>query len=206
VAILARFNQGERSHEVRDALVDFCREGEWSWPWDTDIVTALATGWPHNPQLMSGALERIRGIGHPKSWAFNPAIEYLLRGCPGDDAVARMLADQLAQEQHHYPELQISEVYEALLVLQRDLSGLKLPLTLTRDVQRPLSMGTIGRIVAPLMIPDDFQSPIEIENMLPQGNGQQRPRLWHGQGRRFFFTFSRMRTKKWCASKVCVIW
>lgn len=115
VAILARFNQGERSHEVRDALVDFCSEGEWLWPWDKDIVTALATGWPHNPQFMSGALKRIRGIGHPKSWAFKPAIEYLLRGCPGDDAVARMLADQLVKEQHHYPELQISEVYEALL-------------------------------------------------------------------------------------------
>jgi hypothetical protein len=115
VAILARFNQGERSHEVRDALVDLCREGKWLWSWDKDIVTALATGWPHNPQLMSGALERIRSIGHPKSWAFKPAIEYLLRGCPGDDAVARMLADQLAKEQHHYPELQISEVYEALL-------------------------------------------------------------------------------------------
>ena len=69
VAILARFNRGERSPEVRDALVDFCREGEWSWPWDKDIVTALATGWPRNPQLMSGALERIRGIQHPKSWA-----------------------------------------------------------------------------------------------------------------------------------------
>jgi len=115
VAILARFNQGERSDEVRDALVDFCREGEWSWPWDKDIVAALATGWPHNAQLMSGALECIRGIGHPKSWAFEPAIEYLLRGCPGDDTVARMIADQLAREQHHYPELQISEVYEALL-------------------------------------------------------------------------------------------
>ena len=62
MAILARFNRGERSREVRDALVDFCREGEWSWPWDKDIVAALATGWPRNPQLMSGALERIRGI------------------------------------------------------------------------------------------------------------------------------------------------
>jgi hypothetical protein len=113
VAILARFNQGERSHEVRDALVDFCRE--WSWPWEKDIVAALADGWPRNSQLMSGALERIRGIGHPKSWAFKPAIEYLLRGCPGDDAVARMLADQLEKEHHRYPELQISEVHEALL-------------------------------------------------------------------------------------------
>lgn len=56
VAILARFNQGERSHEVRDALVEFCREGEWPWPWDKDIVAGLATGWPRNPQLMSGAL------------------------------------------------------------------------------------------------------------------------------------------------------
>ncbi len=113
VAILARFNQGERSHEVRDALVDFCRE--WSWPWDEDIVMALATGWPHDPQLMSGALERVRGIGYPKSWAFKPAMEYLLRGCPGDDEVARMLADQLAKDDRHYPQLDIHGVHESLL-------------------------------------------------------------------------------------------
>ncbi|CAB5119131.1 hypothetical protein D3OALGB2SA_2869 [Olavius algarvensis associated proteobacterium Delta 3] len=115
VAILARFNQGERSHEVRDALVEFCREGEWPWPWDKDIVSGLATGWPRNPQLMNGALERIRGIGHPKSWAIKPAIEYLLRGCPGDDAVARILVDLLEKDERHYLGLHIHEVYEALL-------------------------------------------------------------------------------------------
>lgn len=115
VAILTRFNQGERSLEVRDALVDFCREGRWLWHLDKNIVTALATGWPHNPQLMSGALEGIRDIGHPKSWASKPAIEYLLRGCPGDNAVARMLADQLAKGDRHHRELSISEVHEALL-------------------------------------------------------------------------------------------
>lgn len=113
VAILARFHRGERSPEIRDALVDFCRE--WSWPWEKEIVAALATGWPHNPQLMSGALERIRGIGHPKSWASGPAIEYLLRGCPGDDAVARMLAEQLAIEDHYHRELNISDIHEALI-------------------------------------------------------------------------------------------
>ncbi len=115
VAILARFNQGERSHEVRDALVDFCREGGGLWPWDKDIVTALATGWPYNPQLMRSALERIRGIGYPKSWAFKPAIEYLLHGCPGDDAVARILADLLAKEDRHNLEVSISDVHEALI-------------------------------------------------------------------------------------------
>jgi hypothetical protein len=112
VAILARFSRGERSQEVRDALVEFCRE--WSWPWDKEIVAALVTGWPCNPQLMSGALESIRGI-HFKSWNPKAAFEYLLRGCPGEDAVARMLADQLAQTRQHYPMLDIHEVYEALL-------------------------------------------------------------------------------------------
>lgn len=115
VAILARYNQGERSHEVRDALVGFCSEGMRSWPWDGDIVMALATGWPHNPQLMSRALECVRGNVHSESWEFKQAIEYLLRGCPGDDAVARVLADLLAKEQDNYPKLQTSEVYEALL-------------------------------------------------------------------------------------------
>ena len=41
VAILTRFNRGERSPEVRDALVDFCREGEWPWPWEKDIVAGI---------------------------------------------------------------------------------------------------------------------------------------------------------------------
>ena len=115
VAILARFNRGERSPEIRDALVDFCREGEWPWPWEKEIVEALATGWPCDPQLMSGALQRIGGTYGPKSWAPKPAIEYLLRGCPGDDAVARMVADQLAKEDRHYRELDISDAHEALL-------------------------------------------------------------------------------------------
>ena len=65
------------------------------------------------------------------------------------------------------------------LILQRDLSGLRLPSTLTIDLKRTLPMAAIGRIVAHLMIPDDVKGPIEIENLLPQGDGQQRPRLWH---------------------------
>ena len=115
VAILARFNRGERSPEIRDALVDFCREGEWPWPWEKEIVGALVTGWPSDPQLMSGALKRIGGSYGPKSWAPKPAIEYLLRGCPGDDAVARMVADQLAKEDRYHHWFDISHVHEALL-------------------------------------------------------------------------------------------
>jgi hypothetical protein len=115
VAILARFNRGERSTEIRDALVDFCRDREWPWPWEEEIVQSLVTGWPCDPQLMSGALERIRGTYGPKSWAPKLAIQYLLRGCPGDDAVARMVADQLAEEDRRFRELNISEVHEALL-------------------------------------------------------------------------------------------
>jgi hypothetical protein len=63
--------------------------------------------------------------------------------------------------------------FARLLVLQRDLSSLSLPSTLAIDLKRTLSMGTIGRIVSHLMIPDDFKSPIEIKNRLPQGDGQQ---------------------------------
>jgi len=113
VAILARFNRGERSEEVRNALVDFCRE--WLWPWDEDIMGALVTGWPRNPQLMNGALETMRGFHSPKSWWYDNAIAYLLRGCPGDDDVAQMLARELAKEKDHYPKLDINKVYEALL-------------------------------------------------------------------------------------------
>jgi hypothetical protein len=115
VAILVRFGRGERSPEIRDALVDFCREDEWPWPWEKEIVGSLATGWPCDPQLMSGALKRIDGSYGPKSWAPKPAIQYLLRGCPGDDAVARMVADQLAEEDRRYRELDISDVREPLL-------------------------------------------------------------------------------------------
>jgi hypothetical protein len=115
VAILVRFDRGERSPEIRDALVDFCRDGEWPWPWEKEILGALASGWPRDPQLMNGALKRIRGTYGPKSWAPKLAIQYLLRGCPGDDAVARMVADQLAEEDLRLRELNISEVHEALL-------------------------------------------------------------------------------------------
>ena len=117
VAILARFNHGERSLEIRDALVDFCSEGEWtwSWPWDKDILVALATGWPQDPQLMSGALERLRGSVGSNSWTFKSAIKYLLLGFPGDDAVARVLVDLLTKEQGHYSKIQISDIYEDLL-------------------------------------------------------------------------------------------
>jgi hypothetical protein len=115
VAILARFKRGERSPEVRDALVGFCREGQWLWPWEKEIVRALATGWPRDPELKRDALERIGGIRHPMSWAPALAINYLLRGCPGDDDVARMVANQLAQELPSYPELRISDVHEDLI-------------------------------------------------------------------------------------------
>jgi Domain of unknown function (DUF4112) len=70
-------------------------------------------------------------------------------------------------------------LFEAIqLILQRDLSGLRLPSTLTIELKRMLSMGAIGRIVAHLMIPNDFNRSLEIEDLLPQCNGQQRPRLW----------------------------
>ena len=115
VAILTRFNRGERSPEIRDALVDCCRQAEWLWPWEKEIVGALVKGWPRDPQLMKATLERIRGNYGPKSWAPRLAIEYLLHGCPGDDAVAQMIADQLAQENARDRELSISEVHEALL-------------------------------------------------------------------------------------------
>ena len=64
------------------------------------------------------------------------------------------------------------------LVLQRGLSGLRLPSTLMIDLKRTLSMGAIGRIIAHLMIPDDFNSPLQIKVRFPQRDGQQRPRLW----------------------------
>ena len=64
---------------------------------------------------MSGALKRIRGTYGPKSWAPKLAIQYLLRGCPGDDAVAQMVADQLAEDDRRYRELDISDVHAVLL-------------------------------------------------------------------------------------------
>lgn len=115
VAILARFNRGERSAEIRDTLVDFCREGGWLWPWENEIIGALVTGWPHDPHLMKGALERLRGIHHSSSWASKPAIWYLLRASPRDDSVAQIIADQLGKEDRNFWELNISDVHEALL-------------------------------------------------------------------------------------------
>lgn len=115
VGVLVRFKRGERSAEVRDALASFCREGQFLWPWEEEIVGALAAGWPHDPELKRDALERIRGIGFPGSWAPKPAIDYLLRGCPGDDDVARMVADQLSMDDRSHRKLIISDAHEALL-------------------------------------------------------------------------------------------
>lgn len=115
VAILARFKRGERSPEIRDALVGFCRQGEWLWPWEKDIVDALVTGWPRDPQLMDGALRRVRGREDSGSWALRLAVDYLLRGCPGDDEVARVVAAKLTQEDHYEQRLIIHDSREALL-------------------------------------------------------------------------------------------
>nr|WP_319393779.1 NACHT domain-containing protein [uncultured Desulfobacter sp.] len=115
VAILARFNQGERSNEIRDTLMDFCRDGRWLWPWEKDIVKALVTGWPQDPKLMSEALKSITGFGYPNYWASKTATEYLLRGCPGNDTVAQTLADHLMKDEDDYSKLDIMEVHEALL-------------------------------------------------------------------------------------------
>jgi hypothetical protein len=57
------------------------------------------------------------------------------------------------------------------LVLQRDLSGLKLTSTLTIELNRTLPMRSVGRIVAHLMILDDVNRPVEIKDVLPQYNG-----------------------------------
>ncbi|MCP4337349.1 MAG: NACHT domain-containing protein [Desulfobulbaceae bacterium] len=115
VAILARFHQGERSNEIRDALVGFCRDDKWLWPWDKDIVKALVTGWPQDPKLMSEALKSITGFGYPNYWASKTATEYLLHGCPGNDTVAQTLADKLMKDEDDYSKLDIMEVHEALL-------------------------------------------------------------------------------------------
>jgi hypothetical protein len=58
-----------------------------------------------------------------------------------------------------------------ILVLQRDLSGLKLTSTLTIELKRTLPMGSVGCIVAHLMILDDVNRPVEIKDVLPQCNG-----------------------------------
>lgn len=115
VAILARYNRGDHSDEIRNALEGFCREGEWLWPWEDEIMGALVARWPHNPHLMKGALERANGIQHSASWASKPAIVYLLRACPGDHSVVQMIADRMGQEGWKFHELDISHNHEALL-------------------------------------------------------------------------------------------
>ncbi|NTX60376.1 hypothetical protein HUA74_06860 [Myxococcus sp. CA051A] len=115
VALLTRFNRGDRSSEVRDGLRDFCLEGQWLWPWEEEAVTALATGWPCDPELKHAALDRIRGVRHPGSWAVNPAVGYLLQGCPGDDDVARMVATQLSLDSSDHDRLDFTDSREALL-------------------------------------------------------------------------------------------
>jgi hypothetical protein len=64
---------------------------------------------------------------------------------------------------------------------------LKSPSMITIGLQRALPMCLIGSIVSHLLIPDDFNGPIEIEDVLLQCDRQQGPRLRHGQSKSFFF-------------------
>jgi len=115
VGIVSRFNRGERTKEIRDALFRFCQEGNWSYPWDDEMVAALVTGWPRDPELKRKAMERIRGIGYPGAWAPKPAISYLLDAYPGDDEVAGLIAQELAYEGKAYRTFNLSDAHEALL-------------------------------------------------------------------------------------------
>ncbi len=115
VSFLARFNQGERSADLRAALIGFCRQGEWPWPWEKDVMAALVEGWSHDSELKRDALQRIQGIGFPGSWESNPAIHYLLQGCAGDDDVARELANQLTSKDRNERNFSISDIREHLL-------------------------------------------------------------------------------------------
>lgn len=114
-AIIARFKQGERTAEIRDALVDFCREGEWPWSWEKDVVAALVSGWPSDPDLKQAAIERMNGISFPGCWDVKPAIHYLIKAFPGDDDVAKLLATQLTLEGRYDRKFIIRDVHEELL-------------------------------------------------------------------------------------------
>lgn len=115
VAFLIRFNRGERTSEVRDALVGFCHEGQWPYPWEKEITDAVVSGWPREPGLKQSALQRVAGIGYPGSWAPKPAITFLLRAYPGDDDVARLLAEQLNGSDRRYSGFNIIDVHKDLL-------------------------------------------------------------------------------------------
>lgn len=116
VAFLIRFKRGDLSAPVRDALIGFCREGQWPYPWEDDIIDALVTGWPREAKLKQSAIARIRGIGHPGSWAPKPAVAYLLRAYSGDDDVARLIAEELAHDRStHYRVFNISDAHDALM-------------------------------------------------------------------------------------------
>ncbi|WP_145928668.1 NACHT domain-containing protein [Termitidicoccus mucosus] len=115
VGILTRFRRGERTNEIRDALFKFCRDGHWAYPWENEMIDALVTGWPREPDLKRKAIERVGGFGYPGTWATKPAIAYLLRAYPGDDEVARLIACELANDRKTYRPFNISDVHEPLL-------------------------------------------------------------------------------------------
>jgi len=115
VGILTRFKRGERFIEIRNAIFRFCQEGNWAYPWDDEMVDALVSGWPRDPELKQKAMERIRGIGYPGAWATKQAIAYLLRAYPADDEVAALIAEELAYDGKAYRPFNLSDAHEALL-------------------------------------------------------------------------------------------
>jgi hypothetical protein len=115
VAFLTRFNRGDRTVAVRDGLVSFCRDNAHLWPWEDDIIFALSTGWPKEPELMQAALGSFGQYG-PGRWSPMLAIKYLLAGCAGEESVAQLVVAQLGLAENDRRDIQIFEERAALLL------------------------------------------------------------------------------------------
>lgn len=114
VAVLARFRRGDQSLAIRDALVSFCRDQAHLWPWKDDILEALAAGWGADPQVRQSAMAGLE-MEWPRVWNSKLALNFLLRAGAGDDAVAQVIADQLALDRNDRRALEIHDEYELLL-------------------------------------------------------------------------------------------
>lgn len=114
VAYLARYNRGDRSAEVGNALVGFCRDDANLWPWEDAIIDALIGGWATDDGIVRSAFNSIGRYG-PSAWRPKLAMKFLLR-CEGQrEAVAKLVAAQFAAEEHGPGDLMIFDDHAALL-------------------------------------------------------------------------------------------
>ena len=103
VALIHRVNREEHDIEDRDILINFSRNvSHDSWYWRGDLIRALITGWPGDPEVKSRALQSAANRNYRNNQVFDweDTGIILLEGFPHDDEVAEVIAQLFRTEEY----------------------------------------------------------------------------------------------------------